>query len=147
MTVYMSKIYSVHSWSDTTSYSLKGSNFILIRDELQVWLKCTKILEGYFVSFFFKPYISNTAYMYLLSGGNKVSKNNVVFTIECMSCFMALLLANFAKFSYLANKAKFALIQENNVFYSILNFPLKCLSTVSLLTCNIDLNIYLIKIA
>ena len=93
-----------HSWPDATSYSLKGSNFILIRDELQVWLKCTKILEGYFVSLFFQPYISNTKYLYQKSGGSKVSKNNVVFTVECMSCFMALLLANYAKFSYLQIK-------------------------------------------
>lgn len=93
-----------HSWPDATSYSLKGSNFILIRGELQVWLKCTKILEGYFVSLFFQPYISNTKYLYQKSGGSKVSKNNVVFTVECMSCFMALLLANFAKFSYLQIK-------------------------------------------
>ena len=60
-----------HSWPDATSYSLKGSNFILIRDELQVWLKCTKILEGYFVSLFFQPYISNTKYLYQKSGGSK----------------------------------------------------------------------------
>ena len=103
-----------HSWSDATSYSLKGSNFIRIRGKLQVWLKCTKILEGCFVSFFFSTIhtcpIQNICVPRLKEEYQSFKEITLSFTIERTTSYFMILLANFAKFSYLANKAKFALI-------------------------------------